>query len=277
MLSLTNACRKGKYLLFAMPFLAQYSYSLASPPLPPAAPDTICPSGNVRERSCIEEALSILSITNAEMYTDIMEAKDVFVIRLGEFSDSAGTASDFRLRQRTTVFFDQPYLQIEQQGAFGVYLVEHNAIKAAYSVNTGGFVFTRGGRNSEEGKRVNISEEEADSLIRLKDPLIIIQANLCKKNLARVLAHEFGHADYILRHRARAEFFPADPSLLAHDRGNPDGDAADAAERQFDREYKRALQTLHNVNAAVATNTTSRNIAANSRAGAASRAARTSP
>ena len=217
---------------------------MAGPLFSSASADTVCPSGNIGERKSIDEALAILSVTNPEIYKDITEAGDVFVIRMGDFSDSSGGTADFRLRQRTTVFFDQPYLQIDQQGAFGVYLVEHNAIKAVYSAGSG-FAFSRGGRNSEEGDRVDISEEEADSLIRLKDPLIIVQANLCRKNLARVLAHEFGHADYILKHRARAEYYPADPTLLAHDRDNPDGDAADAAERQFEREYKRAIQTVH--------------------------------
>jgi len=168
MLSLTNVCRKGKYILFAMPFLAQYSWSMASPLLTKAVPDTVCPSGTFKERQSIVDALTILSITNPEMYKDITEAEDVFAVRLGDFSDSNGGSTDFRLRQRTTVFFDQPYLQIEQQGAFGVYLVEHNAVKADYSTGSG-FAFSRGGRNSEEEDRVYISEEESDSLIRLKD------------------------------------------------------------------------------------------------------------
>jgi hypothetical protein len=241
MLSLTNACRKGKQLLFILPFLTQHAWSIDGAPLIPSGRgDSICLIGDPNEQRNINEALAILSCTNPDLYKDITEARDVFVIRLGDFSAPNKDSLDFR---RTTVFFNWSYIQIEQQGSFGVSLSEHNALRAVYSPDLG-FVFSRGGRNSGEGERVEIPEEEADSLIKLKDPVVVVQAGLCRKKLARVLAHEFGHVDYILKHKARAEFYPADPALLAHDKGNPDGETADAAERQFDKEYKKTVRSL---------------------------------
>jgi hypothetical protein len=240
MLSLTDACRKGKQLLIILPFLTQHAWSNSIDrvsPIPSGKADSICLIGDLNERNDIKEALVILSNTNPDIYKDLMEAKDVFVIRTGDFSNPPNDNLDFK--QRSTVFFSSSYLQIEQQGSFGVYLTEHNALKAVYSPDLG-FVFSRGGRNSSEGDRVEISEEEADSLIKLKDPVVVVQAGLGRKKLAAVLAHEFGHVDYILKHKARAEFYPADPVLLAHDKGNPDGETADAAEKRCIKEYKKA-------------------------------------
>jgi hypothetical protein len=201
--------------------------------------DSICPLGDPEETKNINEALIILSRTNPEIYKNIKDAKDVFVIRTVDFSTPDNETPD--RKQKTMVFFTASYVRIDQLGAFGVSLNEHNALRAVYSPGAG-FTFSRGGMNSDEGERVNISEEEADSLLKLKDPVILVQTGLSGKKLARVLAHEFGHADYISRHKARAEFYPADPALLAHDRGNPDGDAADAAEQQFSKRYKRAIR-----------------------------------
>jgi hypothetical protein len=242
MLSLTNACRKGKQLLFALLFLAQHAYSMDPAFLScPARGDSINPEGDLNERNIINEALALLSRTNPEIYKDILEAKEVFVISISDFSSSNNVNPDYR--HKTTVFFASSYMEIEQEGSFAVDFKEHYALKANYSPGSG-FLFSRGGTNSDEEERVIISEEEADSLIILKDPIIMVQAGLCRKKFAMVLAHEFGHADYILKHKARAEFYPADPTLLAHDKGNPDGEAADAAERQFDKVYKKAVRAL---------------------------------
>ncbi len=89
-----------------MPFLAQYSWSMASPLLTKAAPDTVCPSGTIKERQSIEDALAILSITNPEMYKDVTEAEDVFVVRFGDFSDSEWLdPTDFRLPAKGQRYF----------------------------------------------------------------------------------------------------------------------------------------------------------------------------
>lgn len=241
MLSLTNACRQGKNVLFILPFLSQYAWSTDRTSfIHSGRMDTICLTGDPAERKNLTEALVILSNTNPEMYKDIAGSKDVFFVRMGDF---AAPENKTDINPRTTVCFNTSYLQVEQQGSFGVDLKQHNALKAVYSPDQG-FVFSRGGINSDEADRVEISEEEADSLIKLKNPLVVIQAGLGRKQLAKVLAHEFGHVEYILRHKAKAEFFPADPALLAHDKGNPDGETADAAERQFEKEYKKAVRSL---------------------------------
>src|ERR1700733_9729752 len=105
MLSLTNACRKGKQLLFVLPFLAQHAYSMDA-----AFGDTVFPVGDIGERRTINEALAVLSRTNPEIYKDIMEARDVFVISIGDFSNPNSENPDYR--NKSTVFFASTYKEI---------------------------------------------------------------------------------------------------------------------------------------------------------------------
>ena len=64
------------------------------------------------------------------------------------------------------------------------------------------------------------------------------------RDFARVLAHEFGHAAFEVRHGSIALFRPGPKDARGHDDGNPNGQAADAAEKQYDKNYRKALEML---------------------------------
>lgn len=78
----------------------------------------------------------------------------------------------------------------------------------------------------------------------MKGATITLDASLSGKKFAKVLAHEVGHGGYTITHKARAKNFPGNPALKGHDKGNESGNAADDAEKEFDKNYKAAMDAL---------------------------------
>jgi hypothetical protein len=206
--------------------------------------DSILPEGSNREKHRIKEALLIVSRTNPDIYNKLKAAGEIFTIQM---IDSLSPKPEDPNVGNIINMADGAYVQTDKSGDFGVTFKEHNALRM-YLPDTG-FVFWRGGRNNGEPDSVSISEEEANNAIYLKDLEINLLTGMGKKMLAKVLAHELGHAEYVLRHKAKAKFYcehplPDDANTDGHDKGNPNGQAAEAAERQFLREYKNVKRTL---------------------------------
>jgi len=71
------------------------------------------------------------------------------------------------------------------------------------------FKFTKG---TKTGERVEISETEANGLVRMEDNVITIDAGLSGKEFVKTVAHEMGHGAFTLLNKAKAFFLPSTKS-----------------------------------------------------------------
>ena len=206
--------------------------------------DSILPEGSDKEKHRIKEALLIVSRTNPDIYKELRDAGEIFTVQMVDsLSPKPG---DPNVRNMLNISGDG-YMQKEKWGNFGVTFKEHNALRAW--LRSTGFAFWRGGENNSEPDSVLISEEEANNAIYLINPEISLLTGMGTKKMAMVLAHEFGHAAYVLRHKARARYYldhplPDDLTTGGHDKNNQNGQAAEAAEQQFLKEYKSVKRIL---------------------------------
>jgi len=101
------------------------------------------------------------------------------------------------------------------------------------------FKFSKG---TTSGTRVNISESEANGLVKMDNSVITIDASLSGKSFVTTVAHEMGHATFTLKNKAKAFFLPN--TAKGHGKGNPSGQAADAAETKCDQNYVEAKKEI---------------------------------
>lgn len=89
--------------------------------------------------------------------------------------------------------------------------------------------------------RVPITEEQANEMIVLeKSQVINLSEDLSPKRLAKILAHELGHAKFTLLNKAKQWFSKeVEGYTSGHEPGNPSGIEAKRAEKDFKRNYKR--------------------------------------
>lgn len=102
------------------------------------------------------------------------------------------------------------------------------------------------GTNNSEPARVSTTEVEANDLIEFQKSDIKIDRSLSRRDFAKTLAHEFGHAAYTKPNAAKVftSKVKTDPDLKGHDKGNPTGEAADKAESDFEKIYKLIRKKL---------------------------------
>lgn len=203
--------------------------------------DTLLPVGTASEVKQINSALAILAKTNPAQYETLNNATEIVEISIGNIIPPKPINTE--TGDRTIISYDEVPGHSDQFGEFDVTLTEHSALKDD-DPSAEGFKFSRGGTNNEEPDRVPISEEEANSLVKAIAPSVKLDASLSGRDFARVLAHELGHGAYTITHKARAKTFPADKNMKGHDKGNENGKAADDAEKEFDANYKAALEEL---------------------------------
>jgi RHS repeat-associated protein len=200
--------------------------------------DTIVPVGTASEIKRLNNALAIVAKTNPEIYKSVNESKQIFNISVAQLIPPKPVNTS--TGDETTIDYEGSPEHTEQYGSLekGI-LTSSGALRRDKLGN-----FSRGGTNSDEPARVSISETEANDLVSMSDADIKIEGSLDDKDFGRVVAHELGHGAYRLDNKAQAFFYPADPTKKGHDKGNPDGQAADAAETQYDKNYKAAIKQL---------------------------------
>jgi len=197
----------------------------------------IKPTGTDAEILRINNALKIIEKTNPEIYKTLKEAKEIFTISIAQMVPKKSV--DISTGSHSTVSFESRETTADQNGEFSTEFSIRdrlNDINPAFYE----YSFTRQSPGSDPE---SISESQANDLVGLIQPSITIDEGLSGKGFARVLAHEFGHGAYTLLNKAKAAFTPGDDKK-GHATGNKNGEAAEAADKQFDESYKEALKKL---------------------------------
>ena len=115
-----------------------------------------------------------------------------------------------------------------ERGSFTTTLIASEGLNDENKPSMSDFKFTKG---TKTGERVEISETEANGLVRMEDNVITIDAGLSGKEFVKTVAHEMGHGAFTLLNKAKAFFLPS-TKAKGHEPGNPNGEAANAAENQ---------------------------------------------
>ncbi|MBO9205408.1 MULTISPECIES: DUF6443 domain-containing protein [Niastella] len=218
-----------------------YSYAINNPLrfIDPSG-NEIKPVGTAEEIKKINSALAIVEKSNPEIYKALKEAKEVFTISVTQFIEPKPV--DVSTGNKSTVDYAGTPEHTDQLGDFSTAYKVWNKVQGNDDPTK--FKFSKEIKNGEDVERVEISEKEANEMVKLSDPQILIEQSLGSKDFARVLAHEFGHAAYALENSAKSRFYIGDPDKKGHDEGNPTGQAADQAEKNFIKNYREALRKL---------------------------------
>jgi RHS repeat-associated protein len=201
-----------------------YNYTLNNP-LKYVDPDgnEIDPVGTDAQKVRINAGLAILKQTNPVLYAALKNAKEVYKIGVGkiakyELGISTGASSKVRINSDAAA---------DDRGNYNSSLGDDRLLE-----KEGEKYFAR----DNDGKRVEISENEANDLVSIDDPTITIDENLGLRHFGRVMAHEFGHAFYELMNKAE-KYFSKDDGEKGHSTGNPTGKSAMDAEKEYDKNY----------------------------------------
>ncbi|NSL87313.1 hypothetical protein ECE50_010760 [Chitinophaga sp. Mgbs1] len=192
--------------------------------------------GSHLEVKQINDALALIQRTNPAIYATVTAARGGLRIYIGELIPKN---LNITISNHGITWFEEADITHELTGEFNIDMTRSNDLRAEANGQ-----YSRGRRNGAEPERVLISEVEANSMITFQHPEITIDNSLSGKAFARVLAHELGHVAYRMNNKARSVFFPVDAALKGHDAGNPDGEAADKAGREFDRNYRKAKRAI---------------------------------
>jgi RHS repeat-associated protein len=204
--------------------------------------DTIVPIGTETDIKQINGALQIVALTNPKIYNSLQESTVNFSITVEDLL--AKKQDDLSTGDQTNVNFDGTDASADQQGSFSTAFKKFSGVADDDSSMTGVSFSKQTTDDDGNPIRVGISEDDADKLVKLIDPTITIARTLDPKDFAETIAHEFGHAYFTLTNSARAGLSPGNKDLLGHDKGNPNGQAADNAESEFLKNYKNALRLL---------------------------------
>jgi len=219
-----------------------YSYSINNPLrfVDPTG-NEIKPVGTADEVKRINSALEIVKKTNPEIYKALDESKTVFTVKVGDLVEKK--APNLETGNKSKVNLEGTPEKSDQIGDFSTAFREYQGVQSDDN-SPNGSKYSKIDDSGEQPTRVAISEDEANKLITLDKPEITVDGGLDSKQFGRTLAHEFGHASFTLKHKAKADFHQGDPNLKGHDKGNPNGDAADAAEGDYNKNYKAAIREI---------------------------------
>lgn len=199
------------------------------------------PDGTEKEKQRIDRALAIIKRTNPAIYNIVNDSKKVFIIRIIQFPQTRRKDSTVGNVQR--LHFQRRQDRTHQTGNFSVDL---SPICGVWDDDAGSatFQFSCEENCTKGAARKSIDEEEANTMVLLGNPLLEIDRDLFKKEFGRILAHEIAHAAFALEHSARAFFYKGDIALKGHDKGNPTGEAADKAEKEYLNKYGQVKKEI---------------------------------
>ncbi|MFT3855871.1 MAG: DUF6443 domain-containing protein [Ilumatobacteraceae bacterium] len=200
------------------------------------AGDTLTPTGTAEEISKFKQALAIVELTNPMEYNALQNAPVKIPMAFADLIPQA--APDLSTGSRSKVSFESGPDKIDQKGKF------ETDFRFSSKLQDDRTSFSKEINSDEGPKRIKITDEEANKLARLSNPALTVDRSLSPREIAETIAHELGHGFFDLTHGAIAHFRQGDPKLQGHDKGNPNGQAANEAEKQFDIYYKRALEFL---------------------------------
>jgi RHS repeat-associated protein len=205
--------------------------------------DTIIATGTPEQIDRLNSAFALVAKTNPDIYQGLSDSRIVFPVSLTQLV--APKEQDLSTGNSSKIQFSETPSSSDQLGKYIFNFKKYSGVQDD-DPSQFGVKFSRIISNDDGSvSRVPISESEANKLVVLiNNPDIQVDKNLDDRLLAKVLAHEFGHAYFTLTSSAKALFIQGDPTLMGHDKGNPNGDAAIKAELDFDRNYKTALRIL---------------------------------
>jgi len=198
-----------------------------------------------KEYQKVQHAIDVVKRTNTNLYETLHKNEINYEIWLPSLksktssndvdrSDETGTITDINMNRQLTKTTEQGFYKPDMKGPISL------KDKDSDPYNESGYTIPVYDYETSTMVDKSLSSEEANNYITLESTQIIeLNKYLGKKRMAKVLAHEMGHAKFTLLNKAKQWFSESVSGYnLGHEPGNPSGTAAENAETDFDSNIK---------------------------------------